>query len=222
MNEIDSYQKYNHKSDSNPPGIYNQTNERDGYHSNYNFNNGAETDYSDFKQPLPPPLTNGTARKVPGLIHATKTVFERTMLNRGQNQPHQTVTPLYNKFGEPSELANFKNVPDLFPIKSNARTNPNASYYLSKDNLVNGHEHSAFSTGRYGNNMNPSYTRSMFATPSTLSSTSTSSRYGNNQSFFDSSLNSRTSRTNSILSNVSKLNLYICSTDGQMAKTDFK
>lgn len=192
----DSYLQKSSESRFLPSGTYNQTNRRDDNHSHYNFNNGAESQYSHFKQPMPPKLTNGSAistRKVPALLAATKNAFDRTMFNRGLNHPQQTVTPFYNKYGERSELANFKNLPDLYPIRQN-QSDANNSYFPG-DSLINGHEHSGLVTSRFGNSMNQQYERPMF---SSLSSNALSATPMNRSS------NSMSLRANSILSTVSK------------------
>lgn len=160
---------------------------------------------------MPPKLTNGSSasstRKVPGLIVATKNAFERTMFNRGLSQPQQTVTPFYNRYGERSELANFKHLPELYPIRQNA-SNAN-SLYFSSDNSVNGQEHSALLTPRcrFGNSMNQQYERPLFSSSSnTLSATPI------NRPIFNSSVNNQSSssmslRANSFFPTVSKPNI---------------
>lgn len=202
MTKKDSYfSKNSSKSGYATPGTYNQTNERNDNYSHINFNNGADSQRGEFKQPMPPPSTNGS-KKVPNLISATRQAFGHSLFHRGSNQPHQTIIPHYTRFGEPSELENFKSVPDLYPIKAN-RSNSKFPY-SSRNNLDNGHEHSAFSTSRYTPQSNQ---LSAFGTPSALPS---SNLFGNSNSFFNNSMNNRTSNTmslkgNSIFSNVSQL-----------------
>lgn len=96
--------------------------------TNYNVHNYRDEHFNKFKQPIPP--SNGS-KKIPALISATRNTF-----SRGLNKPQQTITPHYSRFGEPSELLNFKNLPELHPIQTN-RTNVYAS---TSSNLFNGHE----------------------------------------------------------------------------------
>lgn len=124
--------------------VRNRTNNESEPNTNYNYHDDRQL--SNFKQPMPPLLTNG-AKRVPGLMSATAS-------HRSFNKPQQTVNPHFSRFGVPSEfggvseLSNFKNLPELYPIHNVNRSN--ASYSTSS-NLVNGHENSAlFSSTKYG------------------------------------------------------------------------
>lgn len=164
----------------------NQTN--DQIASNYNSNFGNMD--GQFKQPMPP-VTNGS-RRIPALISASNRSFNF-------NKPHQTINPHYSKFGELSELSNFKSVPDLYPIN---QTNANVSQSMS-GGLVNGHEHSSmFVSSKYGSQTYPS-SQSLLSNSnygSTNSFLGTSNRYFNN----NASTKTFGLKGNSIYSNVSK------------------
>lgn len=109
--------------------------------TNYNAHNYRDEEFSKFKQPMPP--SNGSKR-IPALISATKSTF-----SRGFNKPQQTVTPHYSRFGEPSELLNFKNLPELHPIQTN-RTN---AYASTSGSLFNGHDNSSLHSTRYNSQL---------------------------------------------------------------------
>lgn len=114
----------------------NRAHEQNDSNTNYNYQNDRQ--WSNFKQPMPPPITNG-AKRLPGLISA----------NRSFGRPQQTVNPHYDRFGGTSELANFKSVPELYPIQNVSRSN--ATSYSTGGNLVNGHDYpSMFSSSKYG------------------------------------------------------------------------
>lgn len=132
---------------------YGRTAEQNDTATNYNPSNYTDNSHwGDFKQPMTPPLTNGSKR-VPGLISATQRPLERTIFHRSLNLPHQTVNPHFSKYGELSELSNFKNVPELYPIGKANRPNASGSY-SSSGHLVNGHEQSIFSSTKFGNQIN--------------------------------------------------------------------
>ncbi|XP_031622803.1 sentrin-specific protease 1-like isoform X2 [Contarinia nasturtii] len=145
-----------------------QTNDRSAPNFNYNYGNMD----GKFKQPLAP-LTNGS-KKLPALLSASN-------CSLNFNKPQQTINPHFSKYGELSELSNFKSVPDLYPIN---RTNANASQSTS-GGLLNGHEHSSmFLSSKYGSQLNPS-SQSMLNNSnfgSTHSSILGNSKYFNNNS----------------------------------------
>lgn len=157
-------------------------NEQNDANSHYNTNNGAESHWSDFKQPMPPPMTNGTKR-LPGLINATRPLAERKMFQRNVNQPHQTISPHYSQFGDSqhSVLGQFKAVPDLYRIKP-IRSNISTSF--STSNLANGHDQSQYSS-LTGTQLNR---RSALNMPN---SQSTSNLMTNNNSFLSNSISRR-------------------------------
>lgn len=111
----------------------NHTNEHNDINTNYKTHNGHGCD--DFRQPMPP-VKNGSNR-VPALALARGQAFDGTSLFRRNynNKPQQTITPHYNRFGKPSELSNFKSIPDLYPISALNRSN--VSY--ASQNLTNGY-----------------------------------------------------------------------------------
>lgn len=166
----------------------NRTYDQTDSHTNYNHQN--ERQWSNFKQPMPPPSTNG-AKRLPALISAN------TMYRSTFNKPQQTVNPHYTQYGEQSELANFRSIPDLYPIQNSNR--PNASY-TSNSSMANGHEHSSlFSTSKYGSphQRQPTFSNSQFL--------STPRLFGNSGSFYKNSSTKPISlKGNSIFSNVSK------------------
>lgn len=148
-----------------------------------------QNDYSfstidgQFKQPMPPSLTNGSKR-LPALLSATSRSLNFS-------KPQQTIFPRYSKFGEASELSNFKSIPDLYPIN---RSNANMSQSTS-GSLLNGHEHSSmYSSSKYDslsnsrptqNNSNFLPTRKMFGTSNPyFNSTSAKSTGPKGNSFF--------------------------------------
>lgn len=116
---------------------------------------------------MPPPQTNGTGKRIPNLMPAPA--------YRSFNKPQQTVNPHFSQYGEPSELSNFKNLPELYPISS--RSNATTS-----NCLVNGQEQSAlFSATKYGSfNPRPTFSNSqVLTTPRLLGNSNT---YFNNSS----------------------------------------
>lgn len=112
-----------------------QPSQNDQLEPDTNFNHFSEDQWGKFKQPMAPPLTNGS-RRIPPLIS--------TMFNRKPNQPQQTVTPHYSRFGEPSELSQFRTIPDLHPIRNSQMS------YSASGSLSNGHEQSLFSSTKFG------------------------------------------------------------------------
>lgn len=135
-----------------------------------NYHNFSENPWNEFKQPNRPSLVNGSKR-IPGLISATPR--PTTMFNRKFNQPQQTVSPHYSQFGEPSELSNFKNIPDLYPIRANVSNNDRS--YPATGSLVNSHEQSIFSSTKF---CRPNHSNAT-ATPSIIENSNFSLNCGN-------------------------------------------
>lgn len=171
---LDSYAQNNHRSSY---FALDHSNERNHINTNYKTHNGTDTHrWSEFKTPIP--LRNGS-NQAPALVSAKSQAFDgTTILHRSYNKPQQTINPHYNRFGEPSELSNFKSVPDLYPI---ARTDPaNTSYASNNRSLTNGYDHQLFATPRYANDT--SVRSSTLSTPNTMSSSSV--RPSRNRSIF--------------------------------------
>lgn len=123
----------------------NHSNEQNDLNTNYTTHNGHG--YNDFKQPLPA-LKNGSSR-IPALALARSQAFDGSSLfhRSYSNKPLQTINPHYNRFGESSELSNFKTLPDLYPIKAVNRSN--ISYASQK--LTNGYEQPLYTSNRHAN-----------------------------------------------------------------------
>lgn len=175
----DSYLKYNATENYSAPSSINRSQYNDYNDFDGNYRPFTDNHLANFKQPMAPPLAFGQRKNVPGLIS--------TMCNRKPNLPQQTVNPHYSRFGERSELSNFKAVPDLYPIRPNVSNN-----HLSQSassGLVNGHDHSIFSSTKYGSQR--------FAPDS-----STSSILGNSKPFPNNA--SGNLKTDSFFTNVSK------------------
>lgn len=148
--------------------------------TNYKSHNGTEIRLNSIETKLP--LTNGSNR-IPALVSARR-IGGPTIFHRNNSQPQQTVNPHYNRFGEPSELSNFKSIPDLYPIKVNR---PNVSY-ASANSMANGYDQSFFDEPRFTGNR--SSIQSKLSTTNILPSSSVLGR--NRSIFFDSSLNKKT------------------------------
>lgn len=187
---LDSYVQNYYK-----PGYFalDHSNEQQNHiNTNYKSHNGTEMRWGEFKQPMP--MKNGSNR-IPALVSAKSQAFDGTTLfHRSYNKPRQTINPHYNRFGEPSELANFKSVPDLYPIKVNSS---NASY--SQDSPANGYDQSIFSTSRFANDTN--------VRSSTLSTPNSVLGSKNRSIFLNCSLNKKSTTPNTMGSK-SNLTLY--------------
>lgn len=160
------------------------------------------------------PLKNGSNyHRIPALVSAKSQAFDgTTMFNRSRcNGPQQTITPHYNRFGEPSELSSFKSIPDLYPIsKMNVSSQPSFLSSSSSNSLANGYEQSLFATPKCANDTN---VRSQFSASNTMPSTS---MVGRGRSIF---LNSTLNKNSTIANTLgSKSNLTLCNVS---TKTNF-
>lgn len=195
---LDSYALNDYKS-----GYFalDHSNEQNDINTNYNNHNGTDTRWAEFKAPMP--IRNGSNHhRIPALISAKSQAFDgTTIFNRSKfNKPQQTINPHYNRFGEPSELSSFKNVPDLYPIKANTST-ANASY-LSSNSLSNGYEQPLFATPRYAND---TCARSVLSASNSVPSTGV----GRQRSLFlNSTLNNKNSTTYNTMGSKSNATLY--------------
>lgn len=149
------------------------------------YHSFARNQWQEFKEPMPPSLMNGSKR-VPNLIPAT----QRPIFNRKFNQPQQTINPIYSQYGEPSELSNFKSIPELYHIGRNASNN--SLSHSNSSGLVNGHEKSIFSSSNYGGQRYGSNHSNISSTPCVFENSNVQLNGGN--SF----------RPNSFLTNVSR------------------
>lgn len=162
----------NSKSSFLTPAAYarNQLSDQHEPDPNYNFNNYLDGQRAEFKQPMPRSLTNGSKR-IPALLTATKNTISRSF-----NRPQQTISPHFSRFGEQSELSSFKNVPDLYPIKT-IRSDTNCS---TSGNMINGHEnYSMFSSNRY-ENQRPALSNSNYASTPSFHSGTSGTAFNNN------------------------------------------
>lgn len=208
---LDSYMQNDYKS-----GYFVNEQQHNNINTNYKIHNGGggdtDTRWGEFKAPMP--LKNGSSNhhnRIPALVSAKSQAFDgTTMFNRSRyNRPQQTITPHYNRFGEPSELSNFKSVPDLYPIhKVIGASSSNASSYLSSSAaaaaaasstcLANGYD---FSTSKFTND-----TSVRSASSKTMPSTSMMGR--GRSIFLNSTLNNKNSTISSTQGTKSNLTLY--------------
>lgn len=147
----------------------NQISQQNVPDSDYFVKRYVDRQNGEFKPPMSRSIPNGS-RRLPALLTASKNTFSRNF-----NQPQQTITPHFSNYGELSELSNFRNIPELYSIKS-TRLNSN---FTPSGRMVNGQEPSSLLSSIRCENQTPALSNSNYP--------STPSFYGSSASSFNKS-----------------------------------